>query len=87
LPYAKRSCILEKLPIIGNPQMRILAYVLALVCAVAAVIYYTMPADRLPMFMPGYDPTLALPHVKHAIAAAVAAVVLFLIGWFLGRRA
>jgi len=36
--------------------------------------------------MPGYSAGSSLIHMKHAIAAAVAAVVLFAIGWFMGRR-
>jgi hypothetical protein len=66
--------------------MRMLAYLLAIICAVAAVMYFMMPAGQLPSFMPGYLAGSAHIHQTHAIAAAVAAVVLFLIGWFVGRR-
>jgi hypothetical protein len=48
--------------------------------------YFVMPAGQLPTFMPGYSAGSPLIHMKHAIAAAVAAVVLFAIGWFMGRR-
>jgi len=48
--------------------------------------YFVMPAGQLPTFMPGYSSGSTLIHMKHAIAAAVAAVVLFAIGWFMGRR-
>jgi hypothetical protein len=66
--------------------MKMLAYLLAIVCVIAAVIYYTMPANQLPSFMPGYDVASPLIHFKHAYAAAGAAIVLFLIGWLMGRR-
>ncbi len=66
--------------------MRMLAYLLAIVCIVAAVMYFVMPAGSLPTFMPGYEVGSAHVHVKHAVIALVAAVVLFLIGWFVGRR-
>ncbi len=66
--------------------MKMLAYLLAIICAVAAVMYFTMPAGSLPTFMPGYLAGSAHIHTTHAIAAAVAAVVLFLIGWFVGRK-
>jgi hypothetical protein len=36
--------------------------------------------------MPGYEAGSAHVHMKHAIIAAVAAVILFLIGWMIGRR-
>jgi len=56
----------------GNQPMRMLAYILAIICVIAAVMYYTMQAGSLPTF-------------THALAAAIAAVVLFLIGFSLGR--
>jgi hypothetical protein len=66
--------------------MKMLAYLLAIVCVIAAAMYYMMPAGQLPTFMPGYLAGSAHIHTTHAIAAAGAAVVLFLIGWFVGRR-
>jgi len=66
--------------------MRMLAFVLAIICIIAAVIYFVMPAGSLPTFMPGYEAGSAHIHTKHAGIAVVAAVVLFLIGWFVGRR-
>lgn len=65
--------------------MKMLAYLLAIVCVIAAVMYYVMPAGSLPSFMPGYAAGSTAIHMKHAIAAAGAAVILFLIGWFVGR--
>jgi membrane protein DedA with SNARE-associated domain len=69
----------------GDRSMRMLAYLLAIVCVIAAVVYFVMPAGQLPTFMPGYMAGSAHVHHAHAIAAAVAAVVLFLLGWFFGR--
>jgi hypothetical protein len=66
--------------------MRMLAFLLAIVCVVAAVMYYTMPAGSLPPFMPGYAAGSSHIHMTHAIAAGVAAVVLFVVGWIAGRR-
>jgi hypothetical protein len=66
--------------------MRLLAYILAIICIIAAVMYFVMPAGQLPAFMPGYEVGSVHVHVKHAVIALVAAVVLFLIGWFAGRR-
>jgi hypothetical protein len=48
--------------------------------------YFVMPAGSLPTFMPGYEAGSVHVHMKHAIFAIVAAVVLFLIGWLIGRR-
>jgi hypothetical protein len=66
--------------------MRLLAYLLAIICIIAAVMYFVMPAGQLPTFMPGYEVGSAHIHLKHAIIALVLGVILFVIGWFVGRR-
>ncbi len=65
--------------------MRLVAFVLAIICIIVAVMYFVMPAGSLPTFMPGYEAGSVHVHMKHGIIAAVVAVVLFLIGWLLGR--
>jgi hypothetical protein len=65
--------------------MKMLAYLLAIICVIAAVMYYMMPAGQLPSFMPGYASGSSVIHMKHAYAAAGAAVILFLLGVFVGR--
>jgi hypothetical protein len=67
--------------------MKALVYLLAILCLIAAVMYFAMPAGNLPSFMPGYEAGSAHMHTKHAVVAIVAAVVLFLIGWVAGRAA
>ncbi len=66
--------------------MRVIAYILAIICAIVAVMYFAMPAGQLPSFMPGYVAGSDHVHHTHALVAAVAAVVLAVIGWFVGRR-
>jgi hypothetical protein len=70
----------------GKRPMKMLAYLLAIICAIAAVMYYVIPAGSLPTFMPGYEEGSTHIHHLHAYAALVAAVVLFGVGWFSGRR-
>jgi hypothetical protein len=65
--------------------MRMLAYLLAIICIAAAAMYYTMPAGQLPAFVPGHLDGSDHVHRLHAYAAAGAAVVLFVLGWFFGR--
>jgi hypothetical protein len=60
--------------------MRKLAYLLATVCAVVAVMYYVLPGGSLPAFMPGYDVGSTHIHTTHSVAAAAAAIVFLLIG-------
>jgi hypothetical protein len=65
--------------------MRLVAFILAIVCIIAAAMYFVLQAGSLPTFMPGYEAGSTHIHLKHAVIALVAAIVLFLIGWFLGR--
>jgi hypothetical protein len=66
--------------------MKMIAYLLAIICIIAAVMYFVMQAGQLPTFMPGYEAGSTHIHHRHAIIALIAAVVLFVIGWFIGRR-
>jgi hypothetical protein len=60
--------------------MKMIAYLLAVVCVIVAVMYYVLPGGSLPTFMPGYDAGSTHIHTMHAVAAATAAVVFLLIG-------
>jgi hypothetical protein len=66
--------------------MKIAAIVLGLILAAVAVVYFVVPADALPSFLPGYEAGSTRVHVKHGLASAVGAVVLFGIGWWAGQR-
>jgi hypothetical protein len=66
--------------------MRLLAYLVAIICIIAAVMYFVMPAGQLPTFMPGYEAGSAHIHMKHAIIALALGVILVVIGWFVGHR-
>jgi hypothetical protein len=65
--------------------MKALAYLLGVILIIIAGIYVMLPADQLPSFMPGFDPSLDRVRLKHGIVAGGAGVVLFGLGWFLGR--
>ena len=60
--------------------MRMIAYLLAVVCVVIAVMYYVIPGGSLPTFMPGYNAGSTHIHTMHAVSAATAAAVFLLIG-------
>ena len=66
--------------------MKMIAYLLAIICVIAAVMYYMIPAGSLPTFMPGYDAARRIFTTCTPMPPLVAAVVLFGIGWFSGRR-
>jgi len=60
--------------------MRTLAIVLGLAFAAVAIVYWLVPAGSLPSVFPGFEAGSPRVHLKHGLAAAVVAVVLF------GRR-
>jgi hypothetical protein len=66
--------------------MRALLYLLGIILIAVAAAYLLIPADALPTFMPGYEAGLMRPRMKHGYAAGGAGIVLFILGWFLGRR-
>jgi hypothetical protein len=65
--------------------VRIVAILLGLIFLAIAIVYWVVPAGQLPTFVPGYQAGSELTHLKHGIASAVVAVVLFGIGWYVGR--
>ena len=65
--------------------MRTVAIILGLAFAAVAIVYWTMPAGQLPSLLPGFEAGSSLVHVKHGIAAAAAAILLFTFGWYTGR--
>src|SRR5215831_8851123 len=69
----------------SNSSMRTLAIVLGLAFAVIAIVYWLVPAGSLPSVFPGFEAGSTRLHVKHGLAAAVVAVVLFAIAWYAGR--
>ena len=66
--------------------MKLILTVLGLVLIVVAVVYFVMPADQLPSFMPGHEAGVARVHMKHGIVSGVAGVILLAAGWWMGRR-
>ena len=60
--------------------MKRVAYLLAVVSAIAAGMYFFLPGGSLPAFMPGYDAGSTHIHTMHGVAAITAAIVFLLIG-------
>ena len=66
-------------------RWRILTVVLgllALALLAVAIVYWVTPAGSLPSFFPGHAAGSAVIHVKHGIAALIAAVLVGLGAWF-----
>ena len=66
--------------------MNKLASALGILLIIVAIVYFTLPADQLPSFMPGHEAGVMRTHLKHGMVAAVLGVVLVCVGWFLSRR-
>jgi hypothetical protein len=65
--------------------MKTIFYLLGALLIIVAVVYFLVPADSLPSLMPGHEDGLARVRVKHGMASGAAGVILFAIGWFMGR--
>ena len=66
--------------------MKTIIYLLALLLIILAGVYFFVPANSLPSFIPGYDATMNTVHFKHGVAAFVVAVLLLFAARFVGRR-
>jgi uncharacterized membrane protein YkvA (DUF1232 family) len=67
-------------------MMKLVLSLLGVVLLVVAAVYFLMPADQLPHFMPGYAADDTHVHSKHGIVAGVLGLVLLGAGMFVGRR-
>jgi hypothetical protein len=59
--------------------MKVLAYVLAVVCVIIAAIYFTLLRESLPIFLPGHMMGADRIYYLHGVAA-LGAVAFMLIG-------
>jgi hypothetical protein len=71
---------------IKDYPMKLVFSLLGVVLLIVAAVYFLMPADQLPSFMPGHEAGVMRVHAKHGIVAGVAGVVLLVAGWWMGRR-
>jgi hypothetical protein len=69
----------------GHQLMKPILYLLGALLIVVAVVYFLIPADSLPAFMPGHEDGMARARMKHGMAAGATGLVLFALGWFMGR--
>ena len=66
--------------------MKLVLTVLGVILLVVAAVYFLVPADQLPGFMPGHEAGVTKVHMKHGIASGVVGIVLLAAGVFMGRR-
>ena len=66
--------------------MKFVLTVFGIVLLVVAAVYFVMPADQLPGFLPGHETGVTRIHAKHGIVAGVVGLVLRAAGVWMGRR-
>lgn len=66
--------------------MKLVLTLLGVVLLVIAAMYFLVPADQLPAFMPGHEAGVTRVHSKHGIVAGVAGLVLLAAGVWMGRK-
>jgi hypothetical protein len=66
--------------------MKLVLTVFGIVLLIVAAVYFVMPADQLPGFLPGHEAGVSRIHAKHGIVAGVAGLVLLAAGVWMGRR-
>jgi Ca2+/Na+ antiporter len=66
--------------------MKLVLTVFGIILLVVAAVYFVMPADQLPDFLPGHESGVTRIHAKHGIVAGVAGLVLLAAGVWVGRR-
>jgi hypothetical protein len=60
--------------------------VLGVILLILAAVYFLVPADQLPGFLPGHEAGVTRVHLKHGVVSGVAGIVLIAAGIWLGRR-
>jgi hypothetical protein len=65
--------------------MKTIAYLVGVLLIILAIVYFLIPADALPSFLPGYDATMPRVRTKHGLASGAVGIALIAIGWWIGR--
>ena len=66
--------------------MKLMLTLLGVVLLVVAAVYFLVPADQLPGFLPGHEAGVTRVHTKHGVVSGVAGLVLLAAGVWMGRR-
>jgi hypothetical protein len=66
--------------------MKLVLTALGVVLLVIAAVYFLLPADQLPGFLPGHEDGVTRMHYKHGIVSGVVGLVLIAAGVWMGRR-
>ena len=65
-----------------HPALIATAVVLGIAFVVLGIVYWAVPAESLPSFIPGHEAGSSHHHVKHGIASFLLGVALLVFAWF-----
>lgn len=60
----------------------VLAVLVGFLFVVLSLVYFALPTNSLPHFIPGYDPSLLRHHFTHGIASLFLGFGCFAFAWF-----
>jgi len=66
--------------------MKAIVTILGVILLIVAAVYFLMPADSLPSFLPGHEAGLMRVRAKHGMLSGALGIILLGVSWFLGRR-
>jgi hypothetical protein len=66
--------------------MKLVLNALGVVLLIVASMYFLVPADQLPGFLPGHEAGLTRMHVKHGVVSGVVGIALIAAGGWMARK-
>jgi hypothetical protein len=66
--------------------MKLVLNALGAILLIVASMYFLVPADQLPGFLPGHEAGVTRTHVKHGVVSGVVGIALIVAGGWMGRK-
>jgi hypothetical protein len=66
--------------------MKLVLNALGVILLIVASVYFLVPADQLPGFLPGHEAGVTRMHVKHGIVSGVVGIALIAAGSWMRRK-
>jgi len=70
----------------GETPMKLVLTALGVLLLIVASLYFLLPADQLPSFLPGHEAGVARMHAKHGIVSALVGIALIAAGSWMRRK-
>ena len=66
--------------------MKLVLNALGVIFLIVASMYFLVPADQLPGFLPGHEAGVTRMHVKHGVVSGLVGIALIAAGTWMGRK-